>query len=87
MMFQRPDYDAGDLVLCVWSSRPNSPNVGKVFRVARLIPVRANVWGVEIEGLPASGSAGWAPVCFRKIDPKPPTFFTGIVDEPVKVKA
>ncbi len=76
-MTGRPDYDAGDLVACVDGKTMR----GKVYRALKLLPPSASDgWSVVLEGHPTEPEyRGWVALCFRRIDPKPPEFFTGTV--------
>ena len=84
-MTGRPDYDAGDLVVCV-SKDSKHPVVqyGKVFRVLSIGLGRLKgllVWGCVLEGAePRGGKTYFHADRFRRIDPKPPEFWTGTVD-------
>lgn len=84
-MSGRPDYDVGDLVVCVTS---NSPFLGRAYQVEAIFPpgtrcglaVTRN-WGVVTVGFYAPNDLrAWAATAFRKLDPKPPEFFTGNVE-------
>lgn len=95
-MSGRPDYDAGDLVVCTNDDPcpeygPSGPEriKGRVYTVAAI------KYGVDPEtGFGAWGckvcevQAVWQNcICYRKLDSMPPEFFTGTVDEPVLVPA
>jgi hypothetical protein len=81
-MTGRPDYDAGDLVVC-WRTRPapsGKKRKGVVFRCVGLVFVGGK-WGALIEGDPSPHrSRAWLADAYRKIDPKPPEFWTGTID-------
>ena len=85
-MSGRPDYDAGDLVVCVLT-RPGNPRVsyaplvvGKVYRAAQINFEADFGWTVRLQGHPYASDTGrhYADL-FRRIDPKPPSFWTGTV--------
>ena len=80
----RPDYDVGDLVVCVKTVNPDSPNLGRVFTVVALwppVPGQYKEWDADVKELPPKpGYRGWLARCFHKIDPKPPEFWTGDVE-------
>lgn len=80
-MTGRPDYDAGDLVVCV-EAKIRVHLIGKVFRVLEIayFPDKYRKWGVRIEGLPEPCGRWWGVEFFRRIDPKPPEFFAGKIE-------
>jgi hypothetical protein len=90
-MSGRPDYDVGDLVVCVDDGQRGDfqPPVarGRVYMVANLAApgtvsscgrMTAHKWGVFLLGVPLRDAI--SADRFRKIDPKPPEFWTGTVD-------
>jgi hypothetical protein len=81
-MTGRPDYDVGDLVVCVRAQTPNSLNLGKVWRVVGFVPPDcAGNLGVLLEGRRSSHPTGaFQASGYRKIDPKPPEFWTGEIE-------
>ena len=85
-MTGRPDYDAGDLVVCVMA-KYRKHWLGRVFLVKRVFPPGAHGgvnwrdWGVGLlDADSPPSSPGWNAEAFRRIDPKPPEFWTGTVD-------
>lgn len=81
----RPDYDTGDLVVCVqkFKNCPDiAPVVGSVWEVERINPpiLSNGEWGVTLVGKSAAPYRGFLASHFRRIDPKPPEFWTGDVD-------
>jgi len=89
-MSGRPDYDAGDLVVHVGDPDPIFPPVGSVWRVESVHgPERGGGWGVRLVGFAHQKEWGFDACEFRKIDPRPPEFWTGQIeaDQPAKVDA
>lgn len=83
----RPDYDAGDLVVCVDDTPNPKFGVSKLRRGAVYVvekvepPNRVDPrWGCRIAGVASLSREGFAADRFRKIDPKPPEFWTGEVE-------
>jgi hypothetical protein len=86
-MTGRPDYDAGDLVVCVNDEQCRT--TGRKLPFSRLsVFIVAAVWFERAEGpFPAywcvrlSGHRKYtAADRFRRIDPKPPEFFAGKIE-------
>ena len=83
-MTNRPDYDVGDLVVCVRVK--NGPRktgfvVGAVYIVTGLklgghAITGERTWGASFKGL----DGWWTASAFRRIDPKPPEFWTGYIE-------
>lgn len=90
-MTGRPDYDVGNLVVCLKSGE--SVRKGQVFLALELYPPFSTkgkwpYWLVRLSDVPyPPGATGHQASYYRKLDPKPPEFWTGTVDEPVKVDA
>ena len=79
-MTGRPDYDAGDLVVCVEVKNPHYGfQVGRAYRATYVGNARG-IWFVVIEGKQAPSGIGWIAHAFRRIDPKPPEFFAGKIE-------
>lgn len=79
-----PDYDAGDLVLCLEAGPVSSPlRLGQVYRCESLIPpehLTNKVWGAVLTAPPPPYPfIAFAAALFRRVDPKPLEFFTGVV--------
>ncbi len=91
-MTGRPDYDAGDLVVCVNTCRIDLPSgmhapaldvpiLNKCFIVERLFSDEDGDYIVFIGGIrSAHPHGGFAAIRFRRIDPKPPEFFSGKIE-------
>jgi hypothetical protein len=83
-MSGRPDYDVGDLVVCV-EADTRMHWIGRVFVVEQILPPGRyggslyKGWGCHLVACERH-VAGWCVSCFRKIDPKPPEFWTGEVE-------
>jgi len=84
-MTGRPDYDAGDLIVCT-HLKPSSVRgpvpivVGKVYQAQEVLRAVSG-WGVRLRGYDyPAGIRGHYAECFRKIDPKPPEFWTGGIE-------
>lgn len=93
-MSGRPDYDVGDLVVCVDDRLIMTggrcgplPRSGSVYRAVDIIRpgevgrfgARATGWGVCVEGC-LNLPCGYFAARFRKLDPKPPEFWTREVE-------
>ena len=79
-MSGRPDYDAGDLVAHGGEPHPEWPAVGSVWLVEKICgPNEKGDFGAHLAGLPIPNAFGWQAEEFRRIDPKPPEFWTGTV--------
>ena len=82
-MSGRPDYDAGDLVVCLCDG--DRVKKGVVYRVDRLYPPYSTPdqfygWLARLSGVfYPQGHSGHPAVFYRRIDPKPPEFWTGTV--------
>lgn len=90
----RPDYDAGDLVVCVdigvircnggQEHRAFARNIvrkGRVYRVEAITPdVNGVVPPCGCLNVKLEGGLIGHPARFRKIDPKPPEFFAGKIE-------
>lgn len=82
----RPDYDAGDLVVCVDDSPcklgtgPMNVTKGSIYKAVEVHPCifddDTEGWAVWLKEEPHGCNANR----FRRIDPKPPEFWTGTVD-------
>lgn len=93
-MTGRPDYDAGDLVVCVETSAPENYGRGlgrggrhlqrdRVYRVIKILPHSRAMYGFVacLEGVRSGDETGGFDASrFRRIDPKPPEFWTGTID-------
>lgn len=87
-MSGRPDYDVGDLVVAVGPppgvKRMKSSGAlkkGSVYTVTGLIYDRpSGEWGVKIKEAQSPIAAAFRALSFRRIDPKPPEFWTGEVE-------
>lgn len=88
----RPDYDAGDLVVCVQAARSQRSAliVGRVYLVVAIFP-KGSISPTSGRTLPGTatvvaeaantpGFCGWRHEYFRKLDPKPPEFWTGEIE-------
>ena len=88
-MSGRPDYNAGDLVVCVNAAPiPGLPyDMGSLRRCALytvvevLLNDNSDQWGCVVKEARSCGQyGGYDASRFRRIDPKPPEFWTGTVD-------
>ncbi len=84
-MIGRPDYDAGDLVVCVenapFVSGKFAPGVVYVVKEVRPSRTRPGFYSALIVGIPPNpGAYGWKAEHFRRLDPKPPENFAGEIE-------
>jgi hypothetical protein len=95
----RPDYDVGDLVVCVQAalSQRSALIVGRVYSVIAIFP-KGSISPITGKTLPSTATAvaeaanspgytGWRHEYFRKLDPKPPEFWTGEIEAKQKESA
>jgi hypothetical protein len=80
----RPDYDAGDLVVCVRTRNPDSKLLGQFFVVREVcFHADSETWAAVIHGLPSPcWNGAWDARAFKRFNPKPVEFFAGRVEEP-----
>lgn len=88
-MSGRPDYDAGDLVVCVDTTSESRLiaatemlSMGQIYRVAGIAwSPMTMTWDAILDGVcpERSDTGGFLASRFRRIDPKPPEFWTGTV--------
>jgi hypothetical protein len=88
----RPDYDVGDLIVAIRDGRQSPIRRGQVFRCLRLdraehVRTGEGTWGVAIDGPMPNTANLWNAACFRRIDPKPPAFWTGEIEAECKEPA
>lgn len=94
-MSNRPDYDVGDLVVCVDDRRAPQLTRTCVYTVLGFNDDKGYSWldnqvciGVFlVEANPNPGDVGFDSRRFRRIDPKPPEFWTGEVEADQRDKA
>ena len=97
-MTGRPDYDVGDLVVCVDDGpsralpamgEPSGLHLGRVYRVLEALPpdsvsrcgrYRFLNWAVYVSGAKPPLNIPYHAPRFRKLNPKPPEFFTGTIE-------
>ena len=86
-MTGRPDYDAGDLVVCVRTERLDSPDLGRVFCVLAVVSPDANdpTWGAVVGGrMSQHWSGSFLADSFRKVDPLPDALTSLLASKPVR---
>lgn len=89
-MTGRPDYDAGDLVVCLEDGQ--GVRKGDIYRAAEVFPFlwwSELLWVVRLEGMEyAAGKVGHPAKFYRKVPPKLPEFWTKDIpadlDEPLE---
>lgn len=89
-MSERPDFDVGDLVVCVDDRPCGVHHVRSPARVLRRVYTVAAIkhgtdkhtgytaWGCKVQEVPTTTWENC--ICYRKIEPKPPEFWTGEVE-------
>jgi hypothetical protein len=88
-MSGRPDYDAGDLVVCVKVDDRKPPatlTLGRVYTVADVSPFGDRCIVRLVERAAPKPYTGYSAHLFRKLDPKPPEFWTQDIEADTQQK-
>jgi hypothetical protein len=84
-----PDYGVGEPIVCIddspcrYSGRRTGLREGFAYTAAALAKDGNGKWCVFIRELPATSPYGFLAHRFRRLDPLPPEFFAGRVEEGV----